>query len=186
MKNQSEPGNRPQYKKELAFVGSFLKKLLDNISGSQIPDKRVVESYFCFRKEEGFILLNRGELKDYQNALNRVMKEFSQEKNLSESAVDSALKTAIFEYLDIPRLRDSNPDIRLDNALKKLWNFLNRQPEECECYIAVGGLDAASLPSGFGDIRFLRNGSLPSPQGKRRGNMARPSTSNDRGQLRRP
>ena len=155
MKNQSKPDNRPQYKKELAFVGSFLKKLLDNISGFQIPDKRLVESYFCFRKEEGFILLDRRKLKDYQDVLIWVMREFSQEKNLSESAVDSALKTAIFEYLDIPRLRDSNPDIRLDNALEKLWNFLNHQPEEYECYIAVGGLDAASLPSGFGNVRFV-------------------------------
>ena len=155
MKNQSKPDNRPQYKKELAFVGNFLKKLLDNISGFQIPDKRVVKSYFCFQKEEGFILLDRRKLEDYQNVRNRVIKKFSQEKNLSESAVDSALKTAIFEYLDIPRRRDSNPDIRLDNALEKLWSFLNHQPEEYECYIAVGGLDAASLPSGFGNIRFV-------------------------------
>ena len=83
------------------------------------------------------------------------MREFSQGKNLSEPTVDSALKTAIFEYLDIPRLRDSNPDIRLDNALEKLWNFLSHEPEEYECYIAVGGLDAASLPSGFGNVRFV-------------------------------
>ena len=94
-------------------------------------------------------------MEKYRSVRSKLLQEFSKKEDLSESALDSALKTAVFECVDIPKRRDKDPNIRLDNAVKKLWEFLNRPPEQYECYIEVGGLDISSLRGSFGDIRFI-------------------------------
>ena len=94
-------------------------------------------------------------MEKFRSVRNKLLQEFSKEEDLSESALDSALKTAVFECVDIPKQRDKDLDVRLDNALEKLQKFLNRPPERYECYIEVGGLDISSLRGSFGDIRFV-------------------------------
>ena len=140
-------------KGRLAFVRNSLKDILDNISTH--PLRLYKFSYFWYQKEEGTLFLKHGGMEKYRNLRNKLLQEFSKKEDLSESALDSALKTAVFECVDIPKRRDQDLDIRLDNALEKLWGFLNRPPEQYECYIEVGGLDIASLPGSFGDIRFV-------------------------------
>lgn len=99
--------------------------------------------------------MERKNLEDYQGVRDKLLKEFSPKEDLSESAIDSALKTAVFGSVDIPKRRHINPVVRLDKALEELWEFLNRPPEEYECYIEVGGLNVASLPASFGCVRFV-------------------------------
>lgn len=140
-------------KNRLSFVRDFLKDILENISiHSLLPGKSGIPWY---RKDEGFIVLRHGEMEKYRSVRNKLLEEFSKKKDLSESALDFALKTAVFECVDISKRREDDPDIRLDNALEKLWEFLNRPSEQYECYIEVGGLDISSLPNSFGDIRFV-------------------------------
>lgn len=148
MKNQSSPKHS-----KLTFVRNFLKNISANISiHSPLPDK---PGHFWYRKDEGFIVLKREEMEEYKSTREKLVQEFCKKEDLSEPAVDSALKTAVFECVDIRKRRDTDLDVRLDKAIEKLWKFLNLPPEQYECYIKVGGLDTASLPVGFGYVRFV-------------------------------
>ena len=140
-------------KNRLPFVRNFLKDILDNVSTNLLPPYKF--SYLWYQKEEGSLFLEHEEIEKYRSVRNKLLQEFSKEEDLSESALDSALKSAVFECVDIPKRRDDDPDIRLDNALEKLQEFLNRPPERYKCYIEVGGLDISSLPGSFGDIHFV-------------------------------
>ena len=94
-------------------------------------------------------------MEEYKSTREKLVQEFCKKEDLSEPAVDSALKTAVFECVDIRKRRDTDLDVRLGKAIEKLWKFLNLPPEQYECYIKVGGLDTASLPVGFGYVRFV-------------------------------
>ena len=91
----------------------------------------------------------------YLEVCKELLERFAQDEDLSESAIDSALRTAVFEVVDIPKRRDKDLSARMNKALKKLKRFLASPPEEYECWIEVGGLDVASLPSCFGHVRFV-------------------------------
>ena len=143
----------PVKKNRLPFVRNFLKDILDNISTQPLRSDKF--GYLWYQKEEGSLSLEHGEMEKYRNVRNKLLQEFSKKEDLSESALDSALKTAVFECVDILKRRDKDPDVRLNKAIEKLWKFLNRSPEQYECYIEVGGLDIASLLGSFGDIRFV-------------------------------
>ena len=140
-------------KNRLPFVRNFLKDILANINIHPLRPYKF--SYLWYQKEEGSLFLKHEEIEKFISVRNKLFQEFSKKGDLSKSALDSALKSAVFECVDISKRRDYDPGIRLDNALEKLWEFLNRPPEQYECYIEVGGLDISSLPNSFGDIRFV-------------------------------
>lgn len=138
---------------ELSFVREFLKNLLDNTStGFSFPSEF---SELWYRVNEGSLILGTEDMKKYKDTRKKLIQKFCKEDDLSESAVDSALKTAVFECLDIPKCRDTDINVRLDNSLKKLWDFLHLPPVEYKCYIRIGGLEIASLPCNFGQVRFV-------------------------------
>ena len=58
-------------------------------------------------------------MEKYRNFRNKLLQELSKKEDLSESALDSALKTAVFECVDIPKRRDKDPDIRLRQGDRK-------------------------------------------------------------------
>ena len=58
-------------------------------------------------------------MEKYRSIRNKLLQEFSKKEDLSESALDSALKTAVFECVDIPKRRDKDPDIRLNKAVEQ-------------------------------------------------------------------
>lgn len=94
-------------------------------------------------------------LAEYRDVRQKLLEKFAPDEDLSESAIDSALRTAVFEVVDIPKRRDQNLSVRLDHALEKLRIFLVSPSEEYECWIEVGGLDVVSLPTCFGGVRFI-------------------------------
>ena len=158
-KSERDPSTR---KRKLGFVRCFLKDFLDNMSDSSVKLFLYLDIFnrgqygdFWYRTGEGFILLERKELENYREVCQKLLKEFSKEGSFSKSAIDSALKTAVFEFIDISKCRNPDPSVRLDEALENLWKFLNRPHEEYECYIEVGGFRVASLPARFGDVRFV-------------------------------
>ena len=93
-------------------------------------------------------------LGEYRDVRHKLLTLFAPDEDLSKSDIDSALRTAVFQVVDIPKCRDQNPSVRLEQALDRLETFLNRQPEKYDCWIEVGGFDVASLPASFGGIRF--------------------------------
>ncbi len=94
-------------------------------------------------------------LAEYRDVRQKLLEKFAPDEDLSESAIDSVLRTAVFEVVDIPKRRDQNLSVRLDHALEKLRTFLVSPSEEYECWIEVGGLDVVSLPTCFGGVRFI-------------------------------
>ena len=94
-------------------------------------------------------------LAEYRNVRQKLLEKFAPDEDLSESAIDSVLRTAVFEVVDIPKRRDQNLSVRLDQALEILRTFLASPSEEYECWIEVGGLDVSSLSACFGGVRFV-------------------------------
>ena len=62
-------------------------------------------------------------LAEYRDVRQALLKKVAPDEDLSESAIDSALRTAVFEVVDIPKRRDQNPSVRLDHALENLRTF---------------------------------------------------------------
>ena len=98
--------------------------------------------------------LNSEGREKYQCVLQRILNKFPEE-DISESAIGWALKTAIFECVDIPESGDEKLPARVEKALEKLRKFLEASPEEYECWVEVSGLDPSSLPEAFGAVRFV-------------------------------
>ncbi len=138
---------------DLTFVRCFLSDLVEKVSPFRgIPD---TVRYWWAQKDEGSMFLEPETLAEYRDVRQKLLEKFAPDEDLSESAIDSALRTAVFEVVDIPKRRDQNLSVRLDHALEKLQTFLASPSEEYECWIEVGGLDVSSLPACFGGVRFV-------------------------------
>ncbi|MCY4604204.1 MAG: HEPN domain-containing protein [Gemmatimonadetes bacterium] len=138
---------------DLTFVRCFLSDLLDNVSPFRVIPNILGSSWW--QKDEGLMFLEPETLAEYRDIRQKLLEKFAPDEDLSESAIDSALRTAVFEVVDIPKRRDQNLSVRLDHALEKLRTFLASPSEEYECWIEVGGLDVVSLPTCFGGVRFI-------------------------------
>ncbi len=136
---------------DLTFVRRFLSDLVNNAS----PYRGVPRSYLWSQRGEGSMFLEPETLAEYREVRQKLLNKFAPDEDLSESAIDSALRTAVFEVVDIPKRRDQDLSMRLDHALRKLQTFLANPSEEYECWIEVGGLDLDSLPACFGGVRFV-------------------------------
>ena len=75
--------------------------------------------------------------------------------DLSESAIDNALGTAVFESVNIQENGEKDSSVPVNKALGKLQKSLTDPPEEYEIWIEISGLDTDSLPDRFGEIHFV-------------------------------
>ena len=74
---------------------------------------------------------------------------------MSEAVIDSALQKAIFDVADSPGTRVADVEVRIGQAVNECRSFIEKPPQEYECWLEVGGLAAASLPAEFGATRFV-------------------------------
>ena len=137
---------------DLTSVRCFLSGLMQNVSPFRVAPDTAYTSWW--QEGEGLIFLDPETLGEYRDVRHGLLKLFAPDEDLSKSAIDSALRTAVFQVVDIPKCRDQNPSVRLEQSLDQLGTFLSRPPEKYECWIEVGGFDLASLPASFGGIRF--------------------------------
>ena len=72
-------------------------------------------------------------IEDYCKVKCQLFKTYSKNEDLSESALDSALRTAVFEAVDIPKRRGENLTLRVEAAVDNLRLFLESSPEQYEC-----------------------------------------------------
>ena len=102
---------------DLTFVRCFLSDLVENVSPFRgIPDSA---RYWWSQKDEGSMFLEPETLAEYRDVRQKLLEKFAPDEDLSESAIDSVLRTAVFEVVDIPKRRDQNLSVRLDHALEK-------------------------------------------------------------------
>ena len=138
----------------LKKVKCFLSELAKDASSYANVADMNKSPYWFFQQGEGGVFLPSATYKEFVQIRNELMDSFSHADDLSRSAVESVLREAIFEVLDIQKQRDPNLPVRLDGAMERLCTFLERRPQDYECWAEVGGLDNTSLPGSFGSVRF--------------------------------
>ena len=74
---------------------------------------------------------------------------------MSEAVIDSALQKAIFDVADSPGTRVADVEVRIGQAVNECRSFIEKPPQEYECWLEVEGLATASLPAEFGATRFV-------------------------------
>lgn len=142
-----------QHNHDLTYLRCFLSDLADSVSSSRgIPAAGL---FSWWQKDEGLMFLEPETLAEYRDIRQKLLDQFAPAEDLSKAAVDSALRSAVFEVVDISKRRSPDPSVRLENALGKLRTFLATPSEEYKCWIEVAGLDVASLPASFGGVRFV-------------------------------
>ena len=142
---------------DLSFLRTYLEELAANVNRERENEQ---EDYATFwSREDHSLHLSQQETLEYRRLLKHSMETHSPNEEMSEKALDSALKDAIFTVVG-----DSAPDAeelkgRIDEALVEFRDHLEAEPEEFECWIPVAGADPTSLPGTFAltDFRSIDN-----------------------------
>ncbi len=143
------------HSKGLRFVRSFLERV--GVAARSVPGTLPPPTGAFWSKDgEGMLFLDAELSREYRRVVQEILTKFARQEDLSEYAVDSALRDAVFESVDIPKQRSRDPNVRINNALTTLRTVLKSSPKEYKCWVPVGGLDAESLPARFGPVRFLK------------------------------
>lgn len=151
MARQSQSQSNSLSKKDLKCISSFLSEIKKDVSFST---RQFSKNPFWFMREGKYISLSPEGYKKYRCVKEKILSRFSG-KDLSESAVDNVLGTAVFESVNIQENGEKNSSALVNKALGKLQKSLTAPPEEYEIWIEVSGLDTDSLPDRFGEIRFV-------------------------------
>ena len=110
---------------------------------------------FWWRAGEGSVHLSADEYRDYHRLLQRARDALAPRGDMSEAVIDSALQKAIFDVVDSPGTRAADVEVRIGQAVNECRSFIEKPPQEYECWLEVGGLATASLPAEFGATRFV-------------------------------
>ena len=151
MTTQPRPQSNPLKRKDLDCIRSFLSEIRKEVSFSA---RQFSTNSFWFVREGKPIFLSPEGYKKYRCVKEKILSRFPG-NDLSESAIDNALGTAVFESLNIQENGEKDSSVLVNKALDKLQKFLTDPPEEYEIWIEIGGLDTDSLPDHFGEIRFV-------------------------------
>ena len=136
------------------MLAQYLRDFLADLSQADgAPQTR--GGPFWWRKSQGWVQLSADEYREYRVLLHKADQAFAPDRDLSESALDSALQAAIFDAADLPGTRASNGERRISEAIDAFRSFVERPAQEYECWLEVEGLRADSLPAHFGDTRFV-------------------------------
>ncbi len=110
---------------------------------------------FWSRAGEGSLHLSADEYRDYHRLLQRARDALAPHGDMSEAVIDSALRKAIFDVVDSPGTRAAEVEVRIGQAVNECRSFIEKPPQEYECWLEVEGLATASLPAEFGATRFV-------------------------------
>ena len=108
-----------------------------------------------WRAGEGSLHPSADEYRDYHRLLQRARDALAPRGDMSEAVIDSALQKAIFDVADSPGTRVADVEVRIGQAVNECRSFIEKPPQEYECWLEVGGLATASLPAEFGATRFV-------------------------------
>ena len=137
---------------DLSFLRTYLEEFADNVNWEQDPHQ---DDYATFwSRKDNSLRLSQQEAHQYRRLLKQSMERLAPNEDMSEKALDKALKDAIFSVVG-----DSAPDAeelkgRIVDALDEFRNRLQAEPEEFECWIPIAGAEAKSLPVSFASTSF--------------------------------
>ena len=110
---------------------------------------------FWSRAGEGSLRLSADEYRDHHRLLQRARAALAPHGDMSEAVIDSALQKAIFDVVDGPGTRATDLEVRIGQAVNEFRSFIEKAPQEYECWLEVGGLATGPLPAEFGTTRFV-------------------------------
>ena len=110
---------------------------------------------FWWRESEGSLYLSADEYRDYHRLLGRARNALAPWGDMSKAVIDSALQKAIFDVVDSHGTRAAEVEVRIGQAVNECRSFIEKPPQEYECWLEVEGLATASLSAEFGATRFI-------------------------------
>ncbi len=138
---------------DLRFVRDFLQKLADDLSPLSPDRLRGFPSFM--HTDEGSLFLTDEEARQYGRTATRLHHILAPKEDLSESTINTALRSAVFESLDLQGRRGGTLASRLDAAVHKIATLASLSIEDYDCLIEVCGLENKSLPTRFGLVQFV-------------------------------
>jgi len=139
----------------LGFVRDFIQALADNLS-SELPDERQSPfPSFVSQPDEGSLFLTEQEAGRYRDTVDELHRLLAPREDLSEATVDAALRSAIFETLDLQERCNADFASRLDAAIDKIAALASLPVADYDCLIEICGLETESRPARFGSVRFV-------------------------------
>lgn len=132
---------------DLSFLRTYLEEFAANVNWEQDPDQNDYATFWS--RKDNSLRLSQQETHEYRRLLKQSMERLAPNEDMSEKALDTALKDAIFSVVG-----DSAPDAeelkgRIVDALEEFRNRLQAEPEEFECWIPIAHADPKSLPVTF-------------------------------------
>ena len=151
-------GNNSINKSDLAFVHSYLNKLIsDNIATN--TSSTLFRNRSWSRHDEGAFSLTDEQAREQEEVSRRLSRTVYRRNDLSPQSIESALVDAMFITLDLPSRRSNIAEERVKEAVDHLLSFLNSNLQTFDCWLPIDGFRETALPATFGRCRFETVGS---------------------------
>ena len=143
---------------DLTFIREYLEEFLPGVvrRGDSEPSELPV----WWARPETSLRLSNDEAIQYRRLLKKAQKKLAPQGDLSEKALDSALKDAIFTVVGTATVDKDQCESRLKTAIADLRSFLEAEPQPYECWIEIEGPEVDTLPAGFGQTTICVVGPL--------------------------
>ncbi|MYB21687.1 MAG: hypothetical protein F4Y29_04045 [Chloroflexi bacterium] len=149
---------RKKGSRDLTFIREYLEEFLSGIVRGS--DAMSADLPVLWIRRERYLRLSHDEAIRFRRLLRDAQRKLTPLDDLSEKALDSALKDAIFAVVDTTAPEEAEHEGRLDAAIADLRSFLEAEPQSYECWIEITGPEIHSLPAGFGRTTFCVVGPL--------------------------
>jgi len=149
---------RKRGSRDLTFVRDYLEEFLSGIVRGS--DGMSADLPVLWIRRERYLRLSHDEAIRYRRLLRDAQRKLAPLDDLSEKALDSALKDAIFAVVDTTAPEETEHEGRLNAAIADLRSFLEAEPQNYECWIEIDGPEIDSPPAGFGRTTFCVVGPL--------------------------
>ena len=137
---------------DLSFIRRYLDEFLSTLNRGGNFDPTEVPVWWA--GPDTSLRFSNEEAMQYSRLLKDSQLKLSPLGDLSERALNSALKDAIFTVVGASEPDEKEAADRVDRAIDDLRVFLMAEPQSFECWIEIEGVDADTLPAGFGRTTF--------------------------------
>ena len=106
------------------------------------------------RHDEGAFCLTDQQARDHEAIARRLSTSTYRLADISPEAIESALVDATFIALDLPQVRSTVVETRVNDAINHLLSFFDSNLQRFECWLPIDGIPESSLPAAFGQCRL--------------------------------
>ncbi len=152
MATKAKRSNARNQSFDLSFIRRYLEEFLSTLNRGGNFDPSEVPVWWA--RPDTSLRLSNEEAMQYSRLLKVAQQKLAPLGDLSEKALDSALKDAIFTVVGTAEPDEKEAADRVDRAIDDLRVFLAAEPQSFECWIEIEGVDADTLPAGFGRTTF--------------------------------